>query len=443
MSSGHTSSEDSASRASFAPEEQTIEISGAEAVRPKSRGAGKHQISKDDFYRETDDKTRGALAAAAASAMLDFLGRDRAVFIENFGIIFPEIRSEIRAHIEAENLFLRCEKTRLANFEKTDDLTASHRECFPSMVETRDLAAAAYAKLPLEIQLILDPAEIRRLLRGLFKAIRHEVVAKGFSPWLSPVGDFFAVHNRQGLSAADWYAGADIFLVPRNVEPLEIGPSRRMPRPVLDSAHEIFDCASGAAIKTWPICPLRELSELGLVIADEDQKNKVEFEVRAYRYAENGARPRIVYATDGIRLKKNLKGAPGSEFVVCLGVESDDINGADIPEWPLKALAMAWALDAHVSPEQGLKVGLGLSAEEPIFVNKHGRGIKTIMLSEFHLVSLEQLSTEGPFRFFSVIPLLEEESKFAEQRGSSHLLSVLRHKGTTRLCQEHRDSVLA
>ena len=139
-----------------------------------------------------------------------------------------------------EHIIIREETHRLIEFEKTNEVVPYHQQRFGKIVETKELSEWIYPRLDLKMQLLHDPTELKRLIRGFVANLKREVVISGYSNQLNTIGSFFAAHNRQGTSFSDWYAGADIWLKPVWKEYLSVGNHRAFERPELKNAWELL-----------------------------------------------------------------------------------------------------------------------------------------------------------------------------------------------------------
>jgi len=202
-------------------------------------------ISAGDFLKETTEEERRHLLQELSDSILYFIERDCAVYLEGFGLLIPRhATNEIVRTLGTKNI-LRTETKRLMTFEKCDELCAHHRERHNTIIETKELARRIHPRLPVMINVHWTPQDTRRYLRGFFKYLAHETVVQGHSRQLKAIGTFYSLHNRQGTTFSDWFAGADIFIKQSAQQILMVQPGKVFKQPVLTSAWEPLEAAYG------------------------------------------------------------------------------------------------------------------------------------------------------------------------------------------------------
>lgn len=212
---------------------------------------------------EVDGEIQELLRFELNSALLQFVQAERPVVLENFGIISPQRRTISQVHPMGTFGVVREEVLQTLVFEKCEDTSCLPEGRFPRLVDTRELVQSVYSRLPLSLQIRWSERELRRLVVAFFKAVRAEVVERGHSHQLRAVGHLYALHNRQGERPSDWFAGADIFMVPRQNRPLSLKSVRQFARPVLETASEVWEAHLGPPVWSGSFSLSYSLRELG------------------------------------------------------------------------------------------------------------------------------------------------------------------------------------
>ena len=224
---------------------------------------GSRRVSTDSFLRETTHEHRSALREQLNTAIAHFLSIDRPVYLDGLGILAPTQQvSVVRRELEGKQV-VREEKVKSVQFEKCYECMTYHRQKYQGLVELRELIERIYPRLPFTLQIKWPQPDTRRLLRGLLKSIRDEVIVDGSSEQLKVVGTLFSLHNRQGENIEDWFAGADVFLKPCFQEIMQVGASRVYEMPILQDSWELLEAAYGAPVDQFEIDLSLELAQLG------------------------------------------------------------------------------------------------------------------------------------------------------------------------------------
>ncbi len=435
------------------------EISSAETPSAQHKlPTQNYRASKEQLLSETSEEVRNILRYELNSAISHFIQRDQPVYLEGLGILFSEIHNEQRSEATDGAYYVWSETFRTVIFEKCYDLIALHREKFADIAETRELVQWIYPRLPLYITSKWAERDVRRLLRAVIESIKQQVVTDGHSAQLTCVGDLFALHNRQGRAAAEWYAGADIFLHSSWNQIISASRKRAFERPELKSAWELFEAAYGPALATFDIFLPKELRDMGydpsLLPTDHDPHIRV----AAFRnVAEGESNGTYIFCTDGLRklgiLSKRSKGF-GNEIVFQLSQKGADafVHGAneapiDVARRPITA---AWML-LQSAPSRTLRSGAGLSVGAPLYgpsfnAPKSGAPrctVSTIFATPLQLVRGQQVSTEGLFCYINIIGIADDEAAIASKYSPEYLLSLLEHRKLTQVSSLSRPSLLA
>jgi hypothetical protein len=424
----------------------------------KKRPTETYRPHKEELLTEASEEVRNILRYELNAAISHFIQRDQPVYLEGLGILFPEIHTERRSEVEHEIYYIWSETFRTVVFEKCCDLIAMHREKFSDIVETKELVQWIYPRLPLYISSRWAERDIRRLVRAAIEVIRHQIVDEGHSAELSSVGDLFALHNRQGRSHGEWYAGADIFLCASWHQVISASKKKVFERPVLSNAWELFEAAYGPALLTFEISLAKELREMGydpsLLPAGQDQLRVAAFKSKV----EGQGSGTFIFCTEGLRVlglnSKHSKGY-GSELVFQLsekGVDAFAHGSNEVPQdLARRPLTAGWML-LQSAPSRSVRPGAGLGVEVPLYGNssssKMGAGlgqratISTIFTTTFHLMRDEQISASGPFRYTNIVGIADDEAALAAKYSPQYLLSLLEHRSLTQISTLYRPSLL-
>lgn len=409
--------------------------------------------SPERFLAETSEEERAAIVSALTVALVSCIECEQPVWLEGLGVLTSEVRTQQRHRVEGEHLIVWRETVRVPSFEKCAELVTFHRERYRSIAETSDLARRAHPLLPRPLSQRWSERTLARLLRGLLRLIRYEVVLCGYSEWLREIGTFCCLHNRQGSTLADWYAGADIFLKPRYEHVLRRGQEQRFERPVVQKSSELWEAAFGAAVARHEVDLRAQLETLGYAADSFEQRcaaRNPSLEVSVFCSAGDpmGERCTFLYCTDGLRQHGIALGKRGNELCLQLDVlrtTSDAREALSPPIWPMRALVMGWILAQH-SPRGGVALGAGLSCGIPLPLRPLEDGnpaLSGILATELQMLRAPQLSTDGPFVFMNLVLITDAEAELAEQSSPLHLAALLRHRGLDQVTKPFRRCLAA
>ena len=379
---------------------------------------------------------RALLRKAVCRAAQFFLDQDRAVHLPGLGVLLPVRATQMAVREEeGQDRPPRCrlcsETYRTIKFEKCCEVTAYHRRRFAPLVEIEELARRLPAHLPVEQAALLLESEGRAHLRELMKHLCYEIVAYGHSSQLEPLGHFYALHNRQGMSLRDWYAGADIFIRPAYRELLESGPSRVFEPPVYQDAWEPFRAAYGDPLAVFSLVLREELEKLGYQLPRDMHP---EIRVAVFEGPRTGGSRVLKYCTDGLRTAASAHGTgAGTEFVFQTTVDCREQN---IPLWPGRALALGWLL-LEGSKRKAVGLGVGLGAGMRLY--DHGAcRLNLIFTTRFAPLPRELRSANGRFAYVNLLGITEAEAALARRFSPQHLTVLLEHRKLDQITKPRR-----
>lgn len=404
--------------------------------------APRSTLLRDKFLHTLSEADRYELIHALEGTLIHILETERAVALEPFGILSPNNNKSQKIFISSEHQIIQSVSARVFIFHKTGEITSYHREEFKNLVEEKELTQRVCAKLPITFLLRHDFRSIRQLLRGMIENLKHECISGGVSKLLSKIGTFIALHNRQGDSFHDWFAGADILLVNPLERTITSDDCRRLKRPVLNDAWELFGAIFGKPVSIFKVRMKDEIRKLGIDPASlpfvmDDAASRISIALFEYR---SGNTRQLIYCTDGLRTyginskSKNNISPFGNELVFQVNYDSDFIESSRsdsdlqddlrLPHWPKFVLALGWAL-LQSNTEKTIKIGEGLSAGKCLSGNKLLSKLTTVFATGFARSRQEHLTKEGPFYYINLLGITDNEAQLAERSSPDLLLSIL------------------
>ncbi len=396
-----------------------------------------HDQQNSEFnVRRTIDASE--LGAALEAVIVDSLGRGTAVYLESFGIIFPEVNSRTVVETLNTKLCTRIEGQRSAKFEKCYDLIQLHRERFGSILEGRLLFSAI--KKHLSYQGLTD-REIHRNLRSYIKNLRDDVINNGYSEALPNVGRFVALHNRQGANFGDWFAGSDIFLQSSYRHTLMSGTPLFSNRPILTHAWDALTSKFGKPIKTYELVldsALQPFTQAPSTISER----ALSPQVAVFAQQEEDV-TRFTFATDGMRLLGNCKNGLGTEFLFSFEQRLGDwcFLIDDVIEMARRPLSLAWLLAAG-SEDDSLKIGTCLECSSKVFPKSSG-DITAVLCQPPMICQHVHMTSDRQFRFLQLVGVTGDEAQICERVGYGHLASILEYRGVHEVTKPSRTSIIS
>ncbi len=441
----------------------------------RAKGLQRHslRITHEEYLRITTEDDRNLLRFELNCAAVQFLENNRPVYLESLGIIYPETVCETKSHTVGSFYAIRNETLRHLRFEKCDDIIGLPAEVTTKLAQTRELASRIYPRLPLVLQVKWTFADLQGILRVMVTSLRQKIIRAGHSSILSSVGDFYALHNRQGSTSAEWYAGADIFLKQRGSCPIAIGKSRLLPRPILKDAWELLVAAYGEPIKTYSVDVLTILKQLGYAYDEQSladnlgQQNEVQKTIKVAAFAVNFTTETIkpasiLYCTDGLRSAAEVAQAQkstetdssssetkpsekrrkaGTEIVFQLPFDRQSTPPEDLPALVAEALVMGWIL-MHGTKSRALKIGTGLSSRYPLGGDPSSQ-LNSVIVTTLTAIKSENLADDGPFYYMNIVGVTADEASFIKEHRKNHLIAALESRGLDQITQPKRSSVFA
>jgi nucleoid DNA-binding protein len=380
----------------------------------------------------------GDLGGSLERVILDSLSRGSAVYLEGFGIVFPEIRSRTVVETLNTKLCTRIEGQRAAQFEKCYDLIQLHRDRFGSILEGRQLHNAILKQLAVQG---ISERDIQRTLRTFIKNLRDDVVCNGYSVALPNVGRFLVLHNRQGATTGDWFAGADIFLQSSYRHTLMSGTPIFSNRPTLNNSWDAVGGKLGKPIKIYDLeldAALQPLAVAPTAISERALKPRI----AAFAQQVDDV-TRFTFITDGMRLLGGCKSGIGTEFIFSFEQRFGDwtFQTEEIIEMARRPLSLGWLLAAGAE-EDSLKVGTCLECSSKIFPKSSGDLTAVICLAPMLAQNLHTTS-DRQFRFLQLLGITGDEAQVCERIGFNHLSALLEYRGVHQITKPNRSSMIS
>lgn len=402
---------------------------------------------------ELDEQDKKIFIQEFENAVIYFTEANFPLFLEGFGILFPITTERRRITLMRDKYVVHTENIRSLAFEKCNELVSLHRERFQGILELKDLAARVHEKSVPFLSHGYSVPDIRKFTRSVIDLAKREVVETGRSRLLKSVGEFYALHNRQGDSMTDWYAGADILIKPKFQKVLSAHSSRFLDRPIFLNAAEPFAAMLGEPLTTIKVDLQRELKQLGWEIHERDAtKNPFSITVFCTQDNENPGKALLTYVSDGLRtigIEKNSDEC-GNECVIQALLEAPQafgqqgtltIDTSSLPAWPIRLFTAAWVLlhsakGGRVKPGAGLHVGGSALFDDPSHPS-------TIFTTRCKKLGGEQLCENGSYEYLNLIAVTEDEAQVAAVHGAELLLTLLEHKKLADITKPHRSSIVS
>ncbi len=425
----------------------------------KSSRSPKNKFAKKGLIEWTDEHS-ATLIEKISEVITQSLLNNTAVFLERVGLIVPsrETKQKIydpalarTSHTEEQpaknapspTVLVRAETNILAQFEKCEELTQVHRDDYEHILETSELTRLVYPKLPLTISLDYTPEAIKGIIRNLLREFRREIIVQGFSKKFESIGEFFSLHNRQGSSERDWFAGADIFMTPRFRCVVHASAAREYERPILRDSLEPFESLWEAPLASWEVAPVQELEKIGYHISKKelslDAPEHFHLSVFGKRNS-HGNVTHLVFVSHGLRSLAVALGTKlgfGTECVLQVAVNDTlreeikrgEIDSLSTSRWAASIFSLAWTL-MRGSSSGCLRSGVGISCEDvPLHVQAgKSSGPRMVLATDFRLLPGAHCVQDGLFQYMSLIGITDGEVRFAQKYSSSQLISLLKRK---------------
>ncbi len=387
-------------------------------------------------------------------AVTYFIAKDIPVYLEGFGIFSPELHTEIKSEKKGNKTSLRSETFRSVVFEKCYDLISFHRDRVGEVADLKELVQRIYPRLPLFITSEIDERALRSFLKLRIQEIKESVIHNGFDFTLGAIGELYALHNRQGSSPNEWYAGADIFLKPKYHRVISQRPLGSCEQPVLTSAWEPLEAAFGTSLTCFKVDLVKELSLLGYDASLLPPGEAKDIKVAAFRVPKSAkSEESVLFCSDGLRnlgLTSRSSRGYGNEIVFQLPLSDSGIALETLVDWAQRPFTLAWML-MQSAPSKTIRHGAGLASESPLFAYGENAGSKTrvsrsplhmILTTHFNRMRLRQTSSEGSFNYLSIVGITEEEGALISHRSAEHLITLLARRELLFITRPYRPSIL-
>lgn len=409
-----------------------------------------YKLSTEAFYSTTTEQERDLLRFEVNCALQHFIEFDRPIFLEGLGLFIPSKTERDRAYPSGQSLIVRKESVRSVIFEKCDDISGAqsiYAAQGKKVVETHELASRIYPRLPMGLHLKWTDQAMRSLLRAYLFSVRERLVTKGVSQFLSTVGTLYALHNRQGSTPNDWYAGSDILLLPRRAQVLQVTESKLCARPVFLNSWEPLEALYGKAVSTLCLDLVEVLKKTGFAVDDASDESaelnlkKSQVEVAIFLDKDSKpSQPRLIWCTKGIRelAIKSSAEVIGTELIVQTPAKLGDSSGSVDRHFVLasRLLALGWAV-LHGTRNKTLRPGLGMNTEAPIISNPKSL-LTAIVATHAHPLYGVHLDADGEFSYANITGISHREAKLISAGKRIHLLAMLELRTMDQITQPRR-----
>lgn len=392
------------------------------------------QEEMQNEYNLLSEQEKHNLSRILADAIIYYIESDIAVYIDNFGLLLPQRKTEDVVRYYNEHALIRSETTYNIIFEKCTDLTSYHRKRFGKIVDIRELSKRVHPRLPLALSIKWDQSTLRLVLSELLKQIKEETVYFGSSNRLQTIGTFYGLHNRQGDNLKDWIAGSDFFLEPTYKQLLKAGPAKMFQPPTFEDAWEPLICAYGDPLATFSIRVREELNKLGYSLPTEQEPT---IQVAAFERTLTDGDTATLYCTNGLRnsiFKGNIPS--GVEFVFQIRGKQD----LDIATQPSRAFALGWIL-LNGSRTGMIVLGVGLNCQSALS-EQFGCKLTAIFTTDFAQIRHPANSPQGTFTYINLVGITDTEAALLEKSNASHLLAILKYKNSDQITRLDRSCLI-
>ena len=417
---------------------------------PNLRVARRVKISLEDYLRETTEEQKEVLQRELSSAIVRSLTEGSSVYLEGFGLLSPTSDSNQRNRVLSSKQIVWHETELSVNFEKCFDVGSIQRMRSRSLTDTGDLATLISPYIPPHFQ--WDDHTIRRYIRGFIKNLQHETIVNGKSMLLDSLGTFYALHNRQGTTLTDWFAGSDIFLKQNFQYTLSTRNPRIYERPVMRDAWELFETAYGPAHATLKVSVREELEMLGYETEQLSScRSPLDLHLKIFVQDTGSDSLHVLFCTDGLRrsgYNLNIRNPEGIEYVFQLTIPKPaQHNDIILPDWPLRLLTLGWIL-LESSRTACPGIGIGLGCDSPLISEQDQKFSSREELSIAFITPFEPFSSEylcesgGSFRYLNLLGISAQEAELARHSSAAHLLDLLKYKKLDQITYPGRSSLI-
>ena len=395
-------------------------------------------IERKNSSSETPSAT--IVEAELRRQILWSLGQGRPIYLDRFGLLYKRSTRSLSRLLcnQDSQLALREEEKHLLCFEKCAEITSYHRERFPNLIESTELAARIFSQLQPTLSLEWPIRRLEVGVRSFARALKHDVVTNGWSNRLGELGKLYAIHNRQGHGFADWFAGSDIFLAGAYEWIEKAAPWRIFDCPLIDDPKEILEAAVGPCIAQRNLNLEQELLKLGYefnptALADVP----AEMPIDIFRSQD---KEQLVFSTNGLRhlgVSQSSQLCSRTELVVQVAADK-----TGIPDWPLHMLALGWML-LICRKSRSLKSGSAIAVEAPSSAQKLAANIQGIISTKYSRIPYSVASRTGSFSFINLAAVTTDELRLAQRLSSDVLIDILSARGLDQTSKPNRSSVLS
>lgn len=414
----------------------------------RSRLLKRRPISPSAFVEYTSVSERATLREKLIEVLRRFLSQGSEIYLEGLGILFLVEEETRKNHLHELSCVIRTERHSQVRFEKCSRLSTFHRGQYTRLVESDALAERVFLRLPLPLQIRWGRDDTHRYLISLIHLIKNELTVDGYSAQLLSLGELFALHNRQGKSVEEWFAGADIFIEGEPFEPLSLTDEFVFQQPTLASSWELFEAAFDEAAAKFRFPVEEELAALGYDAEEVVRSLPREEREISVGIFHSTCSNRLVFVTDGLR-KLERRAAQekriqnGTEFVVQIPFElerGESLSQSPLPSWPLRMLTLGWIMIQSASTRR-VDYGVAIGGEKGLIDGSDTR-LQAVMAVPCKLAPLPQRSDDGSFSFRNLVGITEDELRLSRNRSWRYLSTLLASRDFDQVTKPERRSIL-
>lgn len=344
-------------------------------------------------------------------ALYHTLHRLDAVYLDGFGLLFPDVSRMSRGYVVDNNLAVRDESRFRPMFEKCSDpaglCIGDFRYGSRRVQELRDISRRIYSRLPVSWHTRLSEKGLNALLRDHIMSVRADLIRDGIYTNWQRVGTLLAINNVPIREGHDPFHSADIFLAPHFEETTQIHGCSVFEQPTVGGSMEVLSAAYGDPFDVKRIRIHGKRIEICTFLS----KN------------ESASSPVILrVCTDGLRFAgpSNLEGQ-GREILMELCVA--DSETAPHAAWPTQLIEGA---AAKVIREYESRYVLASYSDGAFPADS---ALRSSLIFPHPALCGEYKCETTKFRFDIVVGITRSEELFAQTFGPELLKHVLVRRG--------------
>ncbi|MGI6680241.1 MAG: hypothetical protein ACOX3T_01940 [Bdellovibrionota bacterium] len=421
------------------------------AIKDYNISFSQNYLNNFDIFHDFNNEDALNLANFFNEIIEINLIEQKVIYLENFGFLIP--KKEWTLNCKEKESEKENEKETLVYFKEEEVLKIDFEKCLIindyfkekySLIEFRDIIK----NINFEHYDIFKNFELRDVLKyalAFINTLKDDVISNGVSRTLS-IGTFYAVHNRQGESFYDNFAGADIIFKQEIKKVYNEKDTFKYYKPTLDDALEVFKAAYGDYVGVVEVNLRKELVVLGFSI--EDIKSIKEAVLPLYVFEDRSLSQSglitLYYATNTLRKYGIKEYGIGTEFVFGLTLDEKDFRNKDgslnIPSYIGRAFTAAW-LQLQREELRKEKGAFTLKYHKPLLIDGQ-KEMDAICISDFEKLSSMQTAKDGKFFYKNILGITADELVFANRFSVEYILTLLALRNLDQITRLNRRSIV-